>query len=199
MENSFVSEALCFYRLHDTKLYNTILELNKNDLSFLQSSYFSYDYSRNSYYCPKTVLTFLEQLRADEILNLSGFEQVGADTNIQPLAFSHKKMQPLLQQEILAAKNESGYIIIFKKEDPLFTSGIFEPKQQGFLYLDKGLDRFALSQSLTKEQIFLLDTQLNTEFSIELGYKLREEKKGFCIFVFIKELFKALSPQTIRV
>ena len=187
-----------FYRLHDTKLYNWILQTNEADRSFLASEYFSYDYSRNSYYCPKTVLTLLQNLKTNNTLFLQRYRQVSTHSNIEPLAFSHKKMKRLLQKGILCAKSETGLVVLFKDRDSLFDTGVFCEDAKEFIYCKDGTDTFALSKSLKKTDTCLVDAVFSTSFCLQLGYETPHPKKRICLMQQIKNLFNAIKPQLIR-
>jgi|GEM_PF-6245813 len=165
MDKSLVDEALRFYRFYDTTLYNFIIETIENDGSFLQSEYFSFDYSRNGYYCPKQTLYALQQLKDTQKILPNEYKKVSLQTNLEPLALPHFAMKLLHENGLFAVKTDAGVIVIFTQNDALFQSGIFREEEGGFAYAKQNGDSYALSKSLSTQDKMRIDTVFGTNFS----------------------------------
>jgi hypothetical protein len=181
---------LRFYRFYDTPLYNFIIETIENDGSFLQSEYFSFDYSRNSYYCPKQTLQALHNLQELQKTFLSGYKKVSLYTNLEPLALPHFAMASLHQNGLFAAKTDAGTIVLFSQNDALFQSGVFSEEEGGYLYFTFSGDRYALSKSLGIQDKEKFDRVFGTNFAhgyTGAGTKPKSTKPSF--FERVKRLF----------
>ena len=193
MDIAAAKQALRFFRIYDTKLYNDIIEMMRIEQSFLESIYFSYDYSRNSHYCPKEVLSGLQQLRLDQGLQeLQCYKSVPLEGNMEALAFPHRYLQVLLSEGIIAAKANENIIVIFKDSDFIFLSGIFDGESAEFYYFEDKKDRYALSKSLSISQIATVDIVFDTDFLSKFVHKSctknTKGKKKFDIIKFLKEI-----------
>jgi len=200
MDITAAKEALRFFRIYDTKLYNDIVSMIETDESFLESIYFSYDYSRNSYYCPQRVLRGLEKLKQRQNLQeLRCYPKVSLHSNLEALAFPHKYLQTLFQDEIIVAKADDSVIVIFKDSDPIFASGIFDDDSMEFHYFVDKKDRYAISQSLSISQIQTIDTIFDTDFSSRFIKSEKKEEKKLYIAEILRQFLQRFKRPLVQV